>query len=329
LVLWGDGSTVRTSGSNLVIAGTDNNRVLHIRSFDANTIRADTSVAMEGGTSHVVTVRDGASGNVSSDVPVSSLSAAQAQALAELEAQLLLGWLSSHVLTQSQKTAVLDEATLITGYPSSLGVDNHAALLRYRGFNSMIVLNDFAGQNWLITPAALAVGETPPADIYDQKWLLVLSGVVLANIMGAETGGWNRQTVSFIPDMAGPDDPTATSGPLNWAIGQYNIPRPPGTVGTDYLVRFSLEDSSWSPFVSLSSVFDQAQAINAGFAVDDWRPNHFDSGTDVVTGQTVNNIFTGVNADVGVSDSDAWLYRLSYNITLLGKIVFIAPVVIF
>jgi hypothetical protein len=82
-------------------------------------------------------------------------------------------------------------------------------------------------------------------------------------------------------------------------------------------------------YVSLGSVFDQNQSINAGFAVDDWRPNHFYSGTDVVTGQPVNNIFTGVNADVGVSDSDAWLYKLTYNITLLGKIVFIAPAIIF
>ncbi|MGC2504973.1 MAG: hypothetical protein WA400_22830 [Silvibacterium sp.] len=37
----------------------------------------------------------------------------------------------------------------------------------------------------------------------------------------------------------------------------------------------------------------------------------------------------GVNADLAVSDSDAWIYRLTYNITLLGKIVFIAPPVIF
>jgi hypothetical protein len=280
---------------------------------------------MEGGTPHLVSAN--ASGTVVSDAPESSLSAAQAQAIAALKLQLQSGWLPPHSLTQAEKTQVLAEATLIGGYPSSLGVDNHAALLRYRGFNSMIFLNDFAGQNWLITPAALAVGETPPANIRDQKWLLVLSGVVIANIMGAATGGWNRQTVSFIPDMAGPDDPTATSGPLNWAIGQYHIPRPAGTVGTNYLVRFSLEE--WSPFVSLGSVFDQNQSINAGFAVDDWRPNHFDSGTDVVTHQPVNNIFTGVNADVGVSDSDAWLYRLTYNITLLGKIVFIAPAIIF
>jgi hypothetical protein len=43
--------------------------------------------------------------------------------------------------------------------------------------------------------------------------------------------------------------------------------------------------------------------------------------------QPVNNIFTGINADLAVSDSDAWIYRLGYNITLLGRIVFIAKVV--
>ena len=207
-----------------------------------------------------------------------------------------------------------------------LRADNHGALLRYRRFNSMKNLTDFAGQNWLITPAALAVGERPPQSIRDQKWLLILSGIVFANQRGDNSGSWNYQTVSFIPDMAGPDDPTATSGPLNWAIARYGIPRPPGTVGQQYLLRFSVDE--WSPFVSLGSVFDQGSSVNAGFAVDDWRPNHFESGTDVVTNGAVNNIFTGVNADLAVNDTDAWIYRLGYNITLIGRIVFIAPPVI-
>ena len=209
--------------------------------------------------------------------------------------------------------------------PSSPGLraDNHGALLRYRKFNSMKYLTDFAGQNWLITPAATAVGEQPPQSIRDQKWLLVLSGVVLANQRGDDSGWWNHQTVSFIPDMAGPDDPTATSGPLNWAIARYGIPRPPGTVGQQFLVRFSVD--AWAPFVSLGSVFDKESSFNSGFAVDDWRPNHFESGTDVLTNGAVSNIFTGVNADLAVNDNDAWIYRVGYNITLIGRIVFIAP----
>jgi hypothetical protein len=217
--------------------------------------------------------------------------------------------------------------TTFVNAPTNLRVDNYGALLRYRKFNSMKYLTDFAGQNWLITPAALAVGEPQPSSIHDQKWLLVLSGVVLANLKGDNSGNWNSQTVSFTPDMAGPDDPSATSGPLNWAISRYSIPKPAGSPGTQYFIRFSVEE--WAPSVSLSAIFDQDQSVNAGFAVNAWRPNSFGSGTDVLANQQVNNLFAGINADLAVSDTDAWLYRLSYNITLLGKIVFIAPPVIF
>ena len=210
--------------------------------------------------------------------------------------------------------------------PPSLRVDNYGALLRYRRFHFMKYLTDFAGQNWLITPAALAAGESPPETISEQKWLLVLSGVVFANLKGDNSGQWNHLTVSFIPDMAGMDDPTSVSGPLNFAINKYSIPKPPGSAGAQYVIRFSVEE--WAPFISLGSELNLGPSINSGFAVDDWRPNHFDSGTDVITNQPVNNIFTGVNADLAVSDSDAWIYRLGYNITLLGRIVFIAPPVI-
>jgi hypothetical protein len=188
----------------------------------------------------------------------------------------------------------------------------------------MKVLTNFAGQNWLITPAALAVGERPPASIHDQKWLLVLSGVVIADFQGNSGAQWLHETLSFIPDMVGPDDSTPTSGPLNWAISQFSIPRPQGSPGRQYLTRFSLEE--WAPFASLSRIFNQNESINSGFAVDTWRPNHFASGTDVLSNLQVGNIFTGINVDVAVRDTDAWINRVGYNITLLGKITFIAPV---
>jgi hypothetical protein len=179
-----------------------------------------------------------------------------------------------------------------------------------------IPLEKFAGQNWLITPAALAVGEKPPANIYGQKWLLQLSGVVFANLEGNSTSQsqWLHETVSFMPDMAG----SSGSGPLNWAIQQYSIPTPPPS--SLYNIVFSLIE--WAPFASLSSIFDQSQSINAGYAVDVWRPSPFNNGTDVFTHQPVNNIFTGVEVDVAIQDTDAEIYRLGYNITLLGRIVF-------
>lgn len=185
----------------------------------------------------------------------------------------------------------------------------------------MKVLTDFAGQNWLITPAALAVGENPPASIHDQKFLLVLSGVAIANLEGNSGSQWLQETLSFLPDMAGPQN----SGPLNWAIQRWGIPRPPGQ---NFTIQFSLEE--WAPFVSLSSIYDQAQSIDAGFSVNVWRPNHFATGTDAFTHAPVNNIFTGVNVDVAVRDTDAWIYRIGYNVTLLGKIVFLTtPKILF
>jgi hypothetical protein len=40
--------------------------------------------------------------------------------------------------------------------------------------------------------------------------------------------------------------------------------------------------------------------------------------------QPINNVFTGINVDVGVRDTDAFILKLSYNITLLGTIAFAA-----
>ena len=208
--------------------------------------------------------------------------------------------------------------------------DTHAALLRYREFKqkttSMKFLTNFAGQNWLINPAALAVGESAPTSINDQKWLLVLSGVVIADFKGNSSAQWLGETLSFVPDMAGTAGDLGStsgpiSGPLNWAISHFSIPKPPGSPGTDYLIKFSVEE--WAPFAFLSSIFNQNQSINSGFAVDAWRPNHFGSGRDFVTKQPVNNLFSGINVDVAVRNTDAWLYRLGYNITLFGKIVFV------
>ena len=182
-------------------------------------------------------------------------------------------------------------------------------------------LTNFAGQNWLITPAALAVGEQPPANIHGQKWLLVLTGVVTANLKGDSTSQWLNANLSFLPDMAGPSN----SGPLNWAIGQYAIPKP---AGQNYTIGFALDE--WAPFVSLSAIYDQAQSIDAGYAVNVWRPNHFATGIDAFSNASVGNIFTGVNADVGVRDTDAWILSLGYNITLRGRIVFTkTPIILF
>jgi murein DD-endopeptidase MepM/ murein hydrolase activator NlpD len=179
------------------------------------------------------------------------------------------------------------------------------------GEKPMKELTAFAGQNWLITPAATAANETPPGRIQDQKWLLVLSGVAIADIRGDSAAHWLHETASIRPEL---------DGPLHHAINRYGIPTPPGSDGLNYRSGFQVDQ--WAPFAGLSSIFNQGNSVNSGFAVDVWRPNPFGSGTDAFSNAMLNNLFSGIQVDVAVRDSDAWLFRVGYNITLLGKIVF-------
>jgi hypothetical protein len=175
------------------------------------------------------------------------------------------------------------------------------------------VISSFAGQNWLITPAALAAGEAPPADIHDQGWLLTLSGVAMVNLKGNSTDDWLHETLILKPTV---------TDPMNYAIARYAISPPAGTEGNNYEIGFQVEQLA--PYASISSVFDADQSIDAGFAVDVWRPNPYGAGIDAFSDQYVGNIFSGLQVDVAVRDTDAWLYRVGYAITLLGKIVFVA-----
>lgn len=175
-------------------------------------------------------------------------------------------------------------------------------------------VSTFAGQNWLIAPAALAVNEAKPSSINDQKWLLVLTGVGIIDLRG-NANDWRRETLIIYPDM---------QAPLQYAVNRYSIPKP---VGLN--TRPDLDLEQWAPFAAVSSIFNKDSEIasqpprtDAGFAVDIWRPNSFFSTTDA-GGKPVNNIFTGIAVDVAVRNQRATLHRVSYHITLLGKIVFL------
>jgi hypothetical protein len=179
--------------------------------------------------------------------------------------------------------------------------------------NPIRIIDSFAGQNWLITPAALAVNEQPPTTIHAQKWLLTLSGVAVVNVKGSSQQ-WDGSTLVLQPTVL---------DPMHFAVTTYGVPTPPGIEGSQYTLGFALEPGG-APFASLSSIFDQDESVNAGFAVDVWRPHHFDSGIDTFSHQPVGNLWTGLEVDVAVRDTDAWLFRVGYNIALLGKIVFLS-----
>lgn len=155
-------------------------------------------------------------------------------------------------------------------------------------------------------------------------WLLVLSGVVEADRQRNRNAAFLNETVTFLPGKSVSLGVGLNEGPLNFAINHYSIPRPSSDL-RDYTTVFSLEDFSWAPFACLSAIFDQAESINAGYAVWAWRPHHFVHAVKYPeTNQPINRIFTGINVDIGISDNDAFIKRLAYHITLLGRIAFAA-----
>jgi hypothetical protein len=60
-----------------------------------------------------------------------------------------------------------------------------------------------------------------------------------------------------------------------------------------------------------------------------WRLNPFGSGNDALTNQPFNRLFSGIQVDIAVRDTDAWIliFRLAYNIALLGRIIYV-PIII-
>jgi diacylglycerol kinase family enzyme len=99
LMSWDDGSGVPTSGKKLVVVGTDNNGLLHIRIFDA-------------------------AGNRIEDTDETQLPA-RAAAIATLK-QRLPGLLPPHVLTGAEEEQVIAEATSIIGQTRDDGVGDVA-----------------------------------------------------------------------------------------------------------------------------------------------------------------------------------------------------------
>jgi hypothetical protein len=174
-----------------------------------------------------------------------------------------------------------------------------------------VVFKANIGQNWLITPVALAVHEPPPASISLQKWQVVLTGVGLIDFQGNNPNDWRRDTLSIFPNII--------NDPLSFVIQKYGIPRKNPLETT---MGFELD--LWAPFVAPTSTFSrETGTVDAGFAVDDWRPAPFNSGTDAVTGTQVKQVWNGVLADLAVRNNNATMHRVSYHITLAGRIVFL------
>lgn len=201
--------------------------------------------------------------------------------------------------------------------------------------------------NWLITPTVSVASSPvltnaprassasarvrPPVvgtDLSNQIWMVVLSGVAIIDGPNDEVGfpgtlpyDWRRDEL-YIPNNERPA--------LDFAIDRYGIPRPDPS---RYWPVLSLQPGGWAPFVVASSYLhaphrdeydeDLPNVPNAptlGVAIDRWRPSPFSPMSDA-SGKPIPNVYAGLIADIAAYGA-ATLYRASYQVTLLGKIVF-------
>jgi hypothetical protein len=169
---------------------------------------------------------------------------------------------------------------------------------------------DFARQNWTITPVGLAGNETP-STIEDQRWNIVLTGMVNVNLKGT-SGEFLRETVLFTPDVG---------SAMRFAIQRYNIPVPPASFGGE-VAETVFQVEQYALHTTIGSTRNEDFAINTSYGVDLWRLNPSDVSKDAMTNAAIDKIFTGLQVDVTVSDIGGCLSSLSYHITLIGRIRF-------
>ncbi len=156
-------------------------------------------------------------------------------------------------------------------------------------------------QNWLIAPAALAVNDPKPASISEQVWSLLLTGVVTVNPLNNETINSPAETITISPDFL---------TPLQSAVQKWRIPVP------------THPDAAFSPVLSLQEWAPFAGIGTAGVEVDVWRPTPFNKNARDPGKNPIPNVFAGIDVDIRVIDNKATLPRVTYSVTLLGKIVF-------
>ena len=58
---------------------------------------------------------------------------------------------------------------------------------------------------------------------------------------------------------------------------------------------------------------------DAGSALDTWRPHPFNQGAFSGAGEVLNDIYAGIDVDIAVRNNQAWIYRISYQVTLIGR----------
>jgi len=117
----------------------------------------------------------------------------------------------------------------------------------------------------------------------DDRELIALSGIAIVNFEGLSDETWLSDTLNL-----GVNIPSA----LIPADKQFQV-------------------QTWTTFMTLNSIYDKDQSVNAGFAVDEfWGP-----------GAITTKGYITLHAKLAVRDSDAILYRVGYEVTMVGNFI--------
>ena len=130
--------------------------------------------------------------------------------------------------------------------------------------------------------------------------LVLYSGTALVTVPGAATG-WNRGVVRF---------PVPTVNGRKWTSD------PNKGAGWTFIPPHMVLDPAPNSVANgaLAAIYNKSTAVNAGWAVDA-------AWVSVQPKGEFNDDFLQFQALVAVSDVDGFIYRLSYQVSVLGRML--------
>jgi len=111
---------------------------------------------------------------------------------------------------------------------------------------------------------------------------IVLTGIVAIHQKGESEDRWRREQVNL------------------------NLPIP--HIPHDKVFKLR----NWAPFVTINAIYNKDTSYDSGHAVDAFR---------ILNPSSEHKPGIIVQADIAIRDTDAWLYRIGYHVTLIGEYV--------
>lgn len=153
-------------------------------------------------------------------------------------------------------------------------------------FTQTTQANCFTARHWMFLPIErVTAPPAPPATPY--RGVITLSGVAIINLQGVTPNDWRRERV--VLDLGEDYGKALALAPWKPKPGHF----------------FTFVVEQWVPFVTVNARYNRGPANNDGSAVDAFS-------LDPRQGNA------RINVDVAVRDSDAYIYRLGYTLTLYG-----------